>query len=404
MQIVTGYEGQAHITSNDDQGRNQGTFGEGSYVLSVGSKFAPTLLSANSLKIADGEGVHQGVHFRVDPGTYDTVTIDNGEQGKNRKDLVVCRYTKDSGTGVESCAWVVIKGTATTGTATRPSHTTGDILGGSLTVDMPFFEVSLSGITVSSVTTLFAVIKGLKELADSKQDALTGAATSIASNNLTANRAAISNSSGKIGVSAVTTTELGYLMGTTSAIQSQFNSLILVANDYSSFYSGAIAMPASKPFMFSVNGTIASIITGGRVTVTLKGIGMLMDSSNKIFDFMGFEGTNKTGCIFRATLAASSSSVTVQAVHAFGDLIVADASTNGAAVAAGNTYDFSIDVSKTGYTALGIVGTLISAGLSCTLVSSYLASSTSATVRIRNNGSSSVTPTSITVKVLYTLA
>ena len=162
MQIVTGYEGQAHITSNDDQGRNQGTFGEDSYVLSVGSKFAPTLLSANSLKIADGEGVHQGVHFRVDPGTYDTVTIDNGEQGKNRKDLVVCRYTKDGGTGVESCEWVVIKGTASSGTATRPSHTTGDILNGSLTVDMPFFEVVLSGINVSAVNTLFSTLKTMK--------------------------------------------------------------------------------------------------------------------------------------------------------------------------------------------------------------------------------------------------
>lgn len=164
MQIVTGYKGQAHITANDDQGRNQGTFGEGSYVLSVGSKFAPTLLSANSLKIADGEGVHQGVHFRVDPGTYDTVTIDNGEQGKNRKDLVVCRYTKDGGTGIESCDWVVIKGTAVSGTATRPSHTTGDILGGSLTVDMPFFEVALSGINVSAVTSLFTTVKDMASM------------------------------------------------------------------------------------------------------------------------------------------------------------------------------------------------------------------------------------------------
>lgn len=164
MQIVTGYEGQAHITSNDDQGRNQGTFGEASYVLSVGSKFAPTLLSANSLKIADGEGVHQGVHFRVDPSTYDTVTIDNGTQGQNRKDLVVCRYTKDGGTGIETCEWVVIKGTPSSGTATRPSHTTGDILNGSLVVDMPFFEISLSGINVSAVTTLFTTLKAVSGL------------------------------------------------------------------------------------------------------------------------------------------------------------------------------------------------------------------------------------------------
>ena len=202
MQIVTGYEGQAHITSNDDQGRNQGTFGENSYVLSVGSKFASTLLSANSLKIADGEGVHQGVHFRVDPGTYDTVTIDNGEQGKNRKDLVVCRYTKDGGTGIESCAWVVIKGTASTGTATRPSHTTGDILNGSLTVDMPFFEVALSGINVSAVTTLFTTLK-----------AMSGMQTDISTN-----ASAISALNTKLTIKTITVTHGTITAGSSSTV------------------------------------------------------------------------------------------------------------------------------------------------------------------------------------------
>ena len=54
-----------------------------------------------------------------------------------------------------------------------------------------------------------------------KQDAITGAASTITSDNLTANRAVISNSSGKIAVSSVTSTELGYLSGVTSAIQTQ---------------------------------------------------------------------------------------------------------------------------------------------------------------------------------------
>lgn len=164
MQIVTGYRGQAHITSNDDQGRNQGTYGEGSYVLSVGSEFAPTLVSANELRIADGEAVIQGVHFRVDPSSYDSVTITNGTQGMNRKDLVVCRYTKDGSTGVESCEWVVIEGTPTSGTATRPSAVSGDILNGALVADMPFFEIVLSGINVTAVNSLFSKLMTMQEI------------------------------------------------------------------------------------------------------------------------------------------------------------------------------------------------------------------------------------------------
>lgn len=58
---------------------------------------------------------------------------------------------------------------------------------------------------------------------NSKQDAITGAASTVTTANLTANRAVISNASGKIATNAVTDTELGYLSGVTSAIQTQLN-------------------------------------------------------------------------------------------------------------------------------------------------------------------------------------
>lgn len=54
----------------------------------------------------------------------------------------------------------------------------------------------------------------------------TGGASTIATSNLTASRALISNSSGKVAVSAVTSTELGYLDGVTSNVQTQLNSKI----------------------------------------------------------------------------------------------------------------------------------------------------------------------------------
>lgn len=55
------------------------------------------------------------------------------------------------------------------------------------------------------------------------QATITGAATTITSANLTASRAVISNVSGKVAVSSVTDTELGYVSGVTSAIQTQID-------------------------------------------------------------------------------------------------------------------------------------------------------------------------------------
>ena len=57
----------------------------------------------------------------------------------------------------------------------------------------------------------------------SKQDTVVGGASTITEDNLTANRALVSNSSGKVAVSTVTSTELGYLDGVTSNVQTQLN-------------------------------------------------------------------------------------------------------------------------------------------------------------------------------------
>lgn len=59
---------------------------------------------------------------------------------------------------------------------------------------------------------------------NAKQNTITGAASTITSANLATNRALISDGSGKVAVSAVTSTELGYLDGVTSSIQTQLNS------------------------------------------------------------------------------------------------------------------------------------------------------------------------------------
>lgn len=76
------------------------------------------------------------------------------------------------------------------------------------------------------VTTAEGEIDALQTAVDGKQDTVTGGASTIVDSNLTADRALISNSSGKVAASAVTSTELGYLDGVTSAIQTQLNAKV----------------------------------------------------------------------------------------------------------------------------------------------------------------------------------
>lgn len=63
-----------------------------------------------------------------------------------------------------------------------------------------------------------------------KQAVLTGAATSIAADNLTASKALVSDANGKVAASSVTATELGYLSGVTSSIQTQLNAKANIAD------------------------------------------------------------------------------------------------------------------------------------------------------------------------------
>ncbi len=66
----------------------------------------------------------------------------------------------------------------------------------------------------------------LNTLSSGKEATITGAATTITSSNLTANRALLSDGSGKVAASAnITSTELGYLDGVTSNIQTQINGI-----------------------------------------------------------------------------------------------------------------------------------------------------------------------------------
>lgn len=86
--------------------------------------------------------------------------------------------------------------------------------------------------------TVTGALNSLNTNLNGKQDTITGGASTITASNLTANRALISNGSGKVAVSAVTSIQLGYLSGVTSAIQTQFNNISTKLGGASFRYGG----------------------------------------------------------------------------------------------------------------------------------------------------------------------
>lgn len=164
MNIITGYRNEPHVTSQQDRDMNIGIFGSGVHILNIGSKMAATVISANEVQIADGLMVAEGCTAEIPRGTTESMTIENGAQDMMRKDLIVARYTRNSGTGVEGMALVVIKGTPAASNPALPSYTTGSIADGDTLVEFPLYEVNLSGITIQSVVLLVEK----KSLADKK--------------------------------------------------------------------------------------------------------------------------------------------------------------------------------------------------------------------------------------------
>ena len=170
LHLITGYAGSEHITSADQGAYNMGTFGEGEFVLDRGNKFAATVVTNNSISIADGEAMMQGRFIKQPLGTTETVSIDNGASGMKRKDLIVLRYTKNSSTGVESASFEVIKGTPDASSPVDPSYTQGDITDGTdLVNDMPLYRVNLDGLNIASMDTLFSVKVSMVDYMDDYQ-------------------------------------------------------------------------------------------------------------------------------------------------------------------------------------------------------------------------------------------
>lgn len=170
VELITGLGDGPHVDASDVGGFQAGIVGEEDYMLPAGERMKATVISNNKIRIAEGEAVMQGRHWRVKPNTYEDVTIENGAQGMNRKDAIVARYTKESSSGIEKVELAVLKGTPTSGTAIAPAQEKGNILEGTMKHEMLLYIVSLKGLNIESVTAEFNVLMSMSKINKSLSD------------------------------------------------------------------------------------------------------------------------------------------------------------------------------------------------------------------------------------------
>lgn len=121
---------------------------------------------------------------------------------------------------------------------------------------------------------------------------ITGGVSTGLTSNFTESRAIVSNSSGKLAVSAVTSTELGYLDGVTSKIQTQLNSKVVKVKLWE-------------------NAKIASTFNAQTISLALSGydgveILYYVDSTTNIYQSTGFIKTGLPGIMYYVTASSGN--------------------------------------------------------------------------------------------------
>lgn len=139
------------------------------------------------------------------------------------------------------------------------------------------------------ITTLKGNVTTLTTALQSKQDKIVGGASTIVDDNLTVNRALVSDGNGKVAVSNVTNTELGYLDGVTSNVQTQLNKKL---------ESAPVTSVNSKTGVVSLGASDVGAVSTSDVTTTLGTSTTKVPSEKAVSDALSAAGA---GDMLKAT-------------------------------------------------------------------------------------------------------
>ena len=174
VRLVTAFKGYdeqgepiKNVSSTDDATLYAALVGPDDYVFDRGQRLAATMEDANTLVVADGDGLINGHHFIVD-GTL-SFTIPTGTQGMQVSNLACLRYTKDA-EGIQDVAPVVLTGEPAAEDPQDPAYNEGDALDGVATADYPLYRVITTGISASEPEPLFEVVGPLSRLASVERE------------------------------------------------------------------------------------------------------------------------------------------------------------------------------------------------------------------------------------------
>ena len=152
---------------------------------------------------------------------------------------------------------------------------------------------------------------------------IAGAVSTITTADLTASRAVVSDGSGKVAVSDVTSTELGYVDGVTSAIQTQLNDINTRATANATSSGAADAVEVRR--VANIAGAVSTIttldLTASRALVSLANgkVGVSAVTATELGYLDGVSSDIQTQLLLKAPLASPTFSGVVTAGH---DLVV----------------------------------------------------------------------------------
>ena len=168
--------------------------------------------------------------------------------------------------GVTSAVQTQIDSKQATITGAATTITSSDLTASRALTSNGSGKVAVSSVTSTELGYVSGVTSAIQTQIDSKQPTITGSATTIDTESLTASRAVISNASQKIAVSTTTDTELGYLSGVTSAVQTQLDAKLAKASNLSDLTSTSTARTNLGLGTIATQNANNVALTGGTIT------------------------------------------------------------------------------------------------------------------------------------------